>query len=265
MQEAVEALGSNQNIHLTKLSKGRKVLFVEGTDFGLLRRFARKLQLNGLAEGSLLTVIPVGGFAQWSKIEDAAWIFQNILRAEVSLAALFDHDYRCEEEINDFLNRIRKAASLCFVLRRKELENYLLHPDALARAISRRLAERGETKKMFSKEDVEELLLLITDEFEKEVSAQCHAHRLRYHERSRLDQSTVLHASLEWFEAEWSRLDTRINLIPGKSVLSAINRHLQEESGINLTHATIVTAMRAGDIPEDLRETLEAFNRFANA
>jgi hypothetical protein len=181
------------------LSKGRKVLFVEGNDFGLLRRFARKLQLNELAEGSLLTVIPVGGFAQWSKIEDAAWTFQNILRAEVSLAALFDHDYRCEEEIEEFLQKLRRAAPLCFVLRRKELENYLLHPGALARAISRRVAERGAVGTM-CKEKVEDLLWQITDNFEKEVSAQCLAHRLRYHERSRLDQSTVLHASLRWFE-----------------------------------------------------------------
>ena len=131
MQEAIEALGSTQNIHLTKLSKDRKVLFVEGSDFGLLRRLARKLQLNRLADGSLLTVIPVGGFTQWSKIEDAAWTFKNILRAEVKLAALFDHDYRCEEEVAEFLRVLRKSAPLCFVLRRKELENYLLHPDTL--------------------------------------------------------------------------------------------------------------------------------------
>ena len=186
------------------------------------------------------------------------------MRSEVGLAALFDHDYRGEDEIEEFLQKIRKAAPLCFVLRRKELENYLLQPEALARAISRRIAERGATERICTKR-VEELLWRITDKFEKEVSAQCLAHRLRYHERSRLDRSTVLHASLQWFESEWSRLDTRINLVPGKSVLSAINRHLQEESGIHLTHAMIVTAMGVGDIPGDLREILEAFDHFANA
>jgi hypothetical protein len=265
MQEAVEALGSTQNIHLTKLSKERKVLFVEGADYGLLRRFARKLQLNGLAEGSRLAVIPVGGFSQWSKIEDAAWTFKNILQADVSLAALFDRDYRCEEEIDHFLSNLRNSAPLCFVLTRKELENYLLHSDTLARAISRRAAERDTVAKAWSKEEVEELLCQITDRFEKEISAQCHMHRLRYHEGSRIDPSTVLHKSLELFNIEWSCLETRIRLVPGKSVLTALNRWLQEQHCINLTHAMIVSAMGVGDVADDLRQILEAFDRFASS
>jgi hypothetical protein len=154
---------------------------------------------------------------------------------------------------------------VCFVLGRKELENYLLHPDALAGAISRRVAERGTVGKPWGREKVEELLWQITNGFEKEVSAQCLAHRLRYHEKSKLDQSTVLHKSLHWFEAEWSCLETRIHLVPGKSVLSALNRHLQEKYCINVTHAMIVSPMAVRDIAEDLRELLEAFDRFANA
>jgi hypothetical protein len=75
----------------------------------------------------------------------------------------------------------------------------------------------------------------------------------------------VLRASLTWFDVEWSRLDTRINLIPGKSLLSAVNRVLQEEYGINLTQGMIVAAMGAGDIRDDLREILEAFDNFADS
>ena len=135
----------------------------------------------------------------------------------------------------------------------------------IARAISRRLAERGKIDKVFSKEEVEELLSSVTEGFEKEVSAQCHMHRLGYHEKSKLDQSTVLHQSLQWFETKWSCLDTRAHLVPGKSALSTLNRRLQERHGINLTHTMIVNAMAARDIPQDLREILEAFDQFAGS
>ena len=265
MQEAVESLGSTQNIHLTKLSKGRKVLFVEGNDFSLLRRFARKLQLNRLAEGAALTVIPLGGFSQWPKIEDAAWTFENILRAEVKLSVLFDRDYRCADEINEFLARIGKFAPYCFVLERKELENYLLEPEPIARALSRRLAEQEGNVGRVSDDDVRELLDRITGALEKEVSAQCYAHRLRYYERSRFDQSTILHASLEWFENQWASLDARLELVPGKAVLSALNRELQQEYHVNLTHAMIVGAMVQREVAADLREILEAFEELASS
>jgi hypothetical protein len=73
----------------------------------------------------------------------------------------------------------------------------------------------------------------------------------------------VLQESFEWFETQWGVLDTRLHLIPGKGILSALNRHLQQEHHINLTHATIMAAMMQREVPADLREILEAFEDFA--
>lgn len=57
VQEAIESLGSTQNIYLTRLARGRKVLFVEGQDFALLRRFAKRLRLERLTESAAITII----------------------------------------------------------------------------------------------------------------------------------------------------------------------------------------------------------------
>ena len=40
LQEALNSIGSAQNIHLARLTKGRRILFLEGDDYRLLRRFA---------------------------------------------------------------------------------------------------------------------------------------------------------------------------------------------------------------------------------
>lgn len=40
LQEALTSIGSAQNIHLARLSKGKKILFLEGDDYRLLRRFS---------------------------------------------------------------------------------------------------------------------------------------------------------------------------------------------------------------------------------
>jgi hypothetical protein len=207
-------------------------------------------------------VIPIGGFSQWPKIEDAAWTFENILRSEVKLAALFDRDYRPEEEIGEFVKKMRQSISLCFVLERKELENYLLQPDAIARALSRRLEERGSNA-VVNAEEVRIWLTELTATLEKAVSAQCYAHRLRYYAKAGLDQSTISHESLEWFETQWGELDARLAIVPGKAVLSALNQRLQQEYQLNLTHAMITAAMAPQAISRDLTEILQCFEEFA--
>lgn len=42
LQEALNSIGSAQNIHLARLTKGRRILFLEGDDYRLLRRFASR-------------------------------------------------------------------------------------------------------------------------------------------------------------------------------------------------------------------------------
>src|SRR5262249_3517192 len=62
LQGVLDRIGSKQNIYLTKLSIARKILFVEGHDFGLIRRFARRVGLRHLAEGEGLTAVALEGF-----------------------------------------------------------------------------------------------------------------------------------------------------------------------------------------------------------
>lgn len=264
MQHAIDSLGSTQNIHLTKLSQGRRVLFVEGTDFTLLRRFARRLRLHRLAEGTTITVIPIGGFGQWRKIEDAAWTFAQILRTDVSLAALFDHDFRCDEEVEIFLNELRKTVPLSFVLERKELENYMLNMSAISRAIRSRL-EGNQPIEFDVDEYVAQLFETITSECKTHVRVQCDAHRLRFFAGSSEDQSTLLKRSSEWLDEQWTSIEGRVRVVPGKSLLTAMNRHLQDDLNTSLTHAMIINNMSISDIPKNLRVVLQRLEEFAMA
>ena len=103
LQEALFSIGSAQNIHLARLSRGRKILFLEGDDHRLLRRFAARLKFQNLAESTDVTFIPIGGFGQRQKIADAAWTFEKVLKSEIAIAAILDRDYRCSEEIETII------------------------------------------------------------------------------------------------------------------------------------------------------------------
>jgi energy-coupling factor transporter ATP-binding protein EcfA2 len=55
LQEALFSIGSAQNIHLARLWRGKKILFLEGNDFRLLRRFAAGLGFKDFAEDVNMT------------------------------------------------------------------------------------------------------------------------------------------------------------------------------------------------------------------
>jgi len=59
LKEVFKILGSNLNPILTQLAKTRRAIFVEGSDFQILSKFARKIGLTKVANRSEFAVIPV--------------------------------------------------------------------------------------------------------------------------------------------------------------------------------------------------------------
>ncbi len=70
VQQALNTIGSIQNITLTRLARNRRVLFVEGSnDYTIIRRFCRRLGYQALASGSDITPVESGGFSSWERIK----------------------------------------------------------------------------------------------------------------------------------------------------------------------------------------------------
>ncbi len=145
LQGALNSIGSAQNIHLARLTKGRRILFLEGDDYRLLRRFASQFGFDSIANDVIITVVPIGGFSQSKRIQDTAWAFEKILKAHISIAAVLDRDFRCAEEISELLRDGRTSVPHFHILGSKEIENFLLVPSAMLRAIEQKLKERNST------------------------------------------------------------------------------------------------------------------------
>lgn len=266
LQDALFSIGSAQNIHLAKLSKDRRVLFLEGQDYKLLRKFASRAGLSALAEDVNLTIVPIGGFTQRQKIEDAAWTFEKVLRAEISIASLLDRDYRPSEEIDELLGSVREKIPNFFVLGSKEIENYLLNPKAISKALQERLRERpshgnsGNT----SPEAISDLLLECTEPLKSDVGAQLIAHRMRYFTgRSSLDPASLTAEALRVLEADWQDINRRLRIVPGKRVLASFNTLLADRFKTAITPTQIVRHMNEADLPQEFLEILRQLNAFA--
>jgi hypothetical protein len=80
------------------------------------------------------------GFAP-KKVFDMTAGFAAALGTRVVVAVILDRDYRTDEEVKKISHELREHLAIVHVHRRKEIENFVLLPDALQRAVDRRIAD----------------------------------------------------------------------------------------------------------------------------
>lgn len=254
LDRAVSLLGSSQNMHLTRLSRGKRILFVEGEDKKILSRLAIKLGHSDLFDTSTLTVIPLNGFSGYGKIENAQWAFEKVLGEGMKVGAIFDRDYRCDEEIESITSKLREHTSFIHILKMKEIENYLLDPSAIQHCIEQRLhdqIDRGGLAEMPSF-SAEELLLEVSERFKNLVLSRIASQRAIYFERSPDDISTHIENAANDFDSKWSNWKQRQRIIPGKAVLSELNVRISELWGISVSSAFIASSMKQVNVDPEI-------------
>jgi len=265
VQRALDAVGSAQNITLTSLARSRRVLFVEGVDdFRLLRRFARRLGLQELASGVGIVPLPSGGFGSWSRVTTLAAGIADALGSPLAIAAIYDRDYYSVEQINEVVEALSKNLTFAHVHARKEIENYLLIPSALARALDRAVSERVARQGTvpIPSTEIGPLLIRITDPMRDEVMSQLATKRSEKLKATGRDPADIMKETISEFNRKWDDLTTRLTIVPGKEVLRALRDHLQEHFGVSMTDARIVDAFHRDEIPEDLKILLRAVDTF---
>ncbi len=92
LEEVFKILGSNINPILTQLAKTRRALFVEGKDFQILGKFARKLGFSSVGNRSDFAVVPIGGFNP-ERIKNLKIGMEITLGGKILAAAVLDRDY----------------------------------------------------------------------------------------------------------------------------------------------------------------------------
>jgi hypothetical protein len=254
IQRSLDLMGSAQNITLTALARSRRVLFVEGDyDFKVLRRFARKLGLSELGAGLGLTALESGGFGSWERVTTLAAGIAEVLGAPLMIAAIYDRDYFCEEQLVHVVTTLSKTLQFAHIHSRKEIENYLLIPAALQRAIERSIASRNSSsERLAGKIDINKILHEITEPMQSEIQAQIVAKRGDYLRSSRRDSASVAAETIKAFNWRWRNLTGRLELVSGKEVLGKLRTYLQEQFGASLTDTVIIESIRREEFPDDL-------------
>ncbi|WP_081812196.1 ATP-dependent nuclease [Hyphomonas chukchiensis] len=259
-------IGSAENADFAKISKVKKVIFVEGNDARILRRIAKANGLEYLAIEQKSPIFKLGGFSQWRRAEHTVWAFKELLEISIQTKCMFDRDYRCGDETSAFIKRMSEAGVECFVLSRKEIENYLLEPRAIAKATNTQLNRKPGKVGAIQAEEVEQIISKIAAGHRNYVSAQIASNAARFarENRSAKDDTVVITEALDAFETDWASIEGKIALCPGKEVLSKVLVELKTQFGASVSLAAICGELRAGILADDLLETLSELNEFVS-
>ncbi|RWP65173.1 hypothetical protein [Mesorhizobium sp.] len=205
--------------------------------------------------------VELGGFGGWQKAKHAVWAFKEILDLDVSVFCLFDRDFRSDPETCAFETKFHEEGLNCIVLRRKEIENYLIDADALTRAIRKRASEKDVIAP--ERSTIVEWLDQISQTMKARVSSQI-KEKFDLFGRDR-DQSSFdqdIDTCMESFEAKWLTFEGRIALVPGKELISRFNEKLQDEGIGNVTLKMVLQEMKEEDLDPFFREALLSLDRF---
>ena len=260
------SLGSVLNPILTQLSKTRRVLFVEGGDFSVIGAFARKLGLNSLANQSGFAVVPAYGFNP-ARVKDFSDGMERSLGSSVQRAVVFDRDYRLDDEVQRICSELNKDSQLAWVHGCKEIENFLLIPEAIARCVQIKLGDRekrGAKAKKFSG-SIKDILDSISGEMKADIFGQFSAKVADQIRRVSpgIDPATINSTAHRLFEDRWNDDTSRLKFLPGKKVLARLNEVLQADYLVTVSPRGIVAAMQMQEIPQEMKDLVQALNEFS--
>jgi len=266
LTEVFSVLGSNLNPLLTQLAKTRRAVFVEGKDFQILSKFARKLDKVEVGTRAAFAVIPVGGFNP-ERIRSLKRGIETTLGGNIAAAAILDRDYRSDEECKAIKAQCEEFCDLVVIHRCKEVENFLLVPKALDRAAKRRINDRVRRSGADSvyADDAGSMLRDFATKKKSHITSQYLALRRQFARRHipREDEATTNHIALEALESDWANEERRLELIPGKEALASLNHRLQEEYSVSITPTAIIDAMRSDEILTEVKQLIERLSVFA--
>ena len=243
------------------------MLFVEGMDdYKIIRRFAKNLGFIELSSGAGVTPFESGGFSSWQRVRSLAWGIQNALGTDIRIGAVYDHDYWCDEQIQETLDDLRSHLFLAHIHQRKEIENYLLIPSVLERVLLSQVEDRNRRNgsHVVIQESIEEILDRISTSEKIPLQSQYVDKYVEYMKSkgSSDDLSTLTAKTLDRFEKRWNDMAERMIIVGGKKSLKALRHQMSDTYQVSLTDVRIIDEFKETEIPDDLKQLIHLIDQY---
>jgi hypothetical protein len=253
VQRAIEYVGGVHNLQLARLWNAKKCLLLEGDDLSLLRQFQNTLFPKSNEPFDTIPCLPIGGWGGWNYAIGSSMLIHNAVHERIRVYCILDRDYHTQKDIETRYEQARERGVDLHIWERKELENYLLIPSAIQRAIQGRLPS-GDAAPSIG--DVEGALNRISDSLYDETLDSLGADLLAFDKHGGFANAN--RAARARLVGAWSNLDGKLAIVSGKKVIAGICTWSQEQCGASISYRLIARSLVDREIPAELRAVISA-------
>lgn len=249
VQKLIDNIGCLHNIQLTRFWKCKKCLLVEGKDVDILKHLHSTLFPYSENPLEIVPNMSVGGWSGLKYAIGTSLMLKNSTGESVNTYCILDRDYYSEEQVQNVYNEAKNKDLKLHVWNRKEIENYLIIPEAITRFIE----NRAETEISISL--VEEITDKICNELYNDTFDNL-SNEFRKYNRKEQEKANMKTRTL--MEANWDSLNGKLKLVSGKVVISKLSKWSQDTYGVSFSSASIVREIRKEEIDSEMVDILEA-------
>jgi len=253
VQKVLSGFGSVHNLQLSRLWSARRFLMVEGEDIALLKQFQNKVHPDTTIPIDTIPASSVGGWGGWNQAVGSDILLKNAGGDGIITYCIFDSDYHSKDAIRSRYTDAKQRGISLHIWQQKELENYLLLPSSIYRAICVLLSDGdiGPTEK-----EVESKLKKIAEDLKQDVIDNI-ATDIQSTDR-KLTVGTANQRARENVAIRWKTLKDRLGVIPGKEAFTRIARWVQDEYKVSISVLLVAYHMNPGELPSEMHEVLTA-------
>jgi predicted ATP-dependent endonuclease of OLD family len=285
-QEAEESIPRELGIRLSSLFMYDKLVFVEGLDEDVIREWASICSVK-LTQPSI-GFVSMGGVRNFTHYATKKTI-EFLCKRRVLVFFMLDHDERDEDEINTLKDKLGNKGQL-IVLKKRELENYLLCPRAIGEFIKEKYKLEEREEKDVDVGEIQKAINKCVDELKNEVIQRRVIKRasrplyLDHKALSNLDSITTLTNKLkeqysklkdklteseqeletiiveetQWVETNWET--SKLDIVPGDLLLDNVCKSLGKWRFDKVKDsARLASHMKENEIDLEIKNILQSF------
>lgn len=250
LENGLKSIGTTQNLMLTKLRRHNKCLFVEGDDVEILDEIYKIAIRDKTKSIKDFATCKLDGKNNFRESFGAAKMLYDDSEGTFKTFCLLDRDYN--ENFNlEITQEATKNQVKVFILNRLEIENYLIVPRIFAELLQIDIKIVEEKIEVLS-----EQLKGLT--FDRILEAKVQEYRKL---GSKVNLSAISKETRELIDNEWSCLEKKIAIVPGKELKALIYDWIKHDYKFSCNDKKVLNKLTSSDIPQELLAFLKELEK----
>jgi len=248
MQMAIDGLGAIHNLQLSRLWGTRKLLLIEGDDMQILRRFHDLIFPDSLDSLATNPNLSIGGWGGWNYAVGSSMLLRNAGGDDIQPYCILDSDYFAPSAVKARQEDAVSKGVRLHIWQRKEIENYLIVPEAIQRIITYPGSKKPSIDQISDK--IREIA-----EFNKDDVYDSFAESFLLQDRAGGSKTANRRARM-YLDPIWSRNpDHRVS---GKTLLSGLSSWSKKKFGVSFGVSALLHALRREDLATEVVDVITA-------